>query len=213
MPNIGVMSLLLARLLGLDPVSIPVPIQLLGLILDIAIITAVIAGVWNALMLIGRAIADTLEVQGAKQRLIIARGLTRHDFDQVRKAIRGWNLMVVRYGTEEYLSGLAGEADRHIGRPRHSSSGMRLSLSSSGEAILRWSLPVHRRRGTQFRCYVVTRSGGGGLSVLSDVLKHYDEIEVLQPDLPERRRIYFLLRHFPEIKTAEGVRNNYMAPE
>lgn len=213
MPNIGVMQLFLARLLGIDVVAIPAPIQLLGTVLDVAIITAVACTVWNLLMLIGRAIADTLEVNGVQHRLVIARGLTRHDFDQVRKSIRGWRLMVVRYGTDDYLRALAGEADRHIGRPRHSSSGMQLSLSASGEAILRWKLPVHRRLGTQFRCYVVTRKGGGGLSVLADILKHYDEIEVLQPDLPERRRIYFLLAHFQIVTTAEGARNNYVAPE
>lgn len=213
MPNFGVTQILLAQLLGVDLVRIPVEIQLLGLLIDVALVTAVVAVVWNALMAIGRAITESLEVQGVKHRLIIARGLTRHDFDQVRRAIRGWRIMVVRYGTEEYLRSLAGEADRHIGRPRHSSSGMRLSLSASGEAILRWSLPVHRRMGTQFRCFVVTRKGAGGLSVLADILKLYDEIEVLQPDLPERKRIYFLLSHFPVIASAEGVRNNYVAPE
>jgi len=211
MPNIT--AIFLARLLGLDIVTIPGPIQLLGLIIDVAIIVAVVCGVWNGLMLIGRLIADTLEVNGVPQRLIIARGLTRHDFDQVRKSVRGWRLMVVRYGTDDYLRSLAGEADRHIGRPRHDSRSMRLRLSASGEAVLRWTLPVHRRMGTQFRCYVLTRGGGGGLAVLADILKHYDQIEVLQPDLPERRRVYFLLKHFPVMTTAEGARNNYVAPE
>jgi hypothetical protein len=213
MPNIGVMQLFLARLLGIDVVAIPAPIQLLGMVLDVAIITGVAWSVWNGLMLIGRAIVDTLEVNGVQQRLVIARGLTRHDFDQVRKSIRGWRLMVVRYGTDDYLRALAGEADRYIGRPRYASSNMQLSLSSSGEAILRWKLPVHRRLGTQFRCYIVTRQGGDGLSVLADILKHYDEIEVLKSDLPERRHIYFLLAHFQIVTTAEGLRNNYTAPE
>jgi hypothetical protein len=213
MANIGIMQGLLAILLGLDPLRPPLPLQVLGMMLDVALITAVAWAVWTALRAIGRMIAETLEVQGAKHRLVIARGLTRHDFDQVRKSIRGWRVMVVRYGTEEYLRALAGEADRNIGRPRHSSSGMRISLSASGEAILSWTLPVHRRMGTQFRCYILTRKGGAGFSVLADILKHYDEIEVLQPDLPERKRIYFLLAHFPVIASAEGVRNNYIAPE
>jgi len=213
MPNTGVMQGLLAILLGVDPLRAPLPLQLLGMILDVALVTATVWGVWTAFAALGRMIADTLEIQGAKHRLIIARGLTRHDFDQVRKSIRGWRVMVVRYGTEEYLRLLAGEADRNIGRPRHSSSGMKISLSASGEAILSWSLPIHRRLGTQFRCYILTRKGGAGFSVLADILKHYDEIEVLQPDLPERKRIYFLLSHFPEIASAEGVRNNYIAPE
>jgi len=211
MPNIT--AIFLARLLGLDAVTIPEPIQLLGLVVDVAIIVAVICGVWNGLMAMGRMIAETLEINGVSNRLIIASGLTRHDFDQVRKSIRGWRLLVVRYGTDDYVRSLAGEADRHIGRPRHASRGMRLRLSASGEAILRWTLPVHRRMGMQFRCYVLTRKGGGGLAVLADILRHYDEIEVLQPDLPERRRVYFLLKHFQGVTTAEGSRNNYVAPE
>jgi hypothetical protein len=211
MPNIT--AVFLARLLGLDTVTIPEPIQMLGLMIDAAVVVAVACVVWNAVMLIGRAIAEMLEANGVKQRLIIARGLTRHDFDQVRKSIRGWRLMVVRYGTDDYLRSLASDADRYVGRPRRASSGMSLKLSASGEAILRWSLPVHPRLGTQFRCYVVTRKGAGGLAVLSDILKHYDEIEVLPSDLPDRRRVYFLLKHFEEITTAEGARNNYVAPE
>jgi len=213
MPNFGVMQGLLAILLGIDPLRVPLPLQLLGTLLDVGIVTGMVWAVWTTLGAIGRMIAETLEIQGAKHRLVIARGLTRHDFDQVRKSIRGWRVMVVRFGTEEYLRALAGEADRNIGRPRHSSHGMKISLSASGEAILSWSLPIHRRLGTQFRCYILTRKGGAGFSVLADILKHYDEIEVLQPDLPERKRIYFLLSHFPEIASAEGVRNNYVAPE
>jgi hypothetical protein len=211
MPNIT--AVFLARMLGLDTVTIPAPIQMLGLIVDVAVIAAVACVVWNLVMLFGRAITEVLEANGVKQRLIIARGLTRHDFDQVRKSIRGWRLMVVRYGTDDYLRSLASDADRYVGRPRRSSTGMSLKLSPSGEAILRWTLPVHPRLGTQFRCYVLTRKGAGGLAVLADILKHYDEIEVLQPDLPERRRVYFLLKHFEEITTAEGARNNYVAPE
>ena len=213
MTDFGLMQSMLAILLGIDPLRAPLPLQILGMILDVAVATGVVWLVWTAFRAFGGMIADTLEVQGAKHRLIIARGLTRHDFDQVRKSIRGWRVMVVRFGTEEYLRLLAGETDRNIGRPRHSSSGMRITLSASGEAILNWSLPVHRRMGTQFRCYILTRKGGAGFSVLADILKHYDEIEVLQPDLPERKRIYFLLRHFPVIESAEGVRNNYIAPE
>jgi hypothetical protein len=211
MPNFT--AVFLARLLGLDTVTIPEPILMLGMAIDIAVIVAVVCGVWNGLMAIGRQIAETLEVNGVSHRLIIARGLTRHDFDQVRKSILGWRLLVVRYGTDDYLRSLAGNADRQIGRPRHISRNMRLRLSASGEAILRWTLPVHRRMGTQFRCYVLTRKGAGGLAVLSDILKHYDEIDVLPSDLPERRRVYFLLKHFEEITTAEGARNNYAAPE
>ncbi|HEY2132500.1 MAG TPA: hypothetical protein VGH36_05945 [Acetobacteraceae bacterium] len=88
------MTALLAKLLGLDPVSIPIPIALMGVILDIALATLVVAAVWFTLRLAIGFAADVVEVQNLRQRLVVARGLTRHDFEQVRKAIRGWHVLM-----------------------------------------------------------------------------------------------------------------------
>lgn len=213
MGNFDVMTAILVRLLHIDPVSIPLPISLLGLVLDIAMATIIVAGVLAALRLAAHFAADALEVRTSRQRLVVARGLTRHDFDQVRKAIRGWNVLLVRYGTDDYLRSQAGEADRGIGRLRHASLPMKLSLSPTGEALLTWSLPVHRRLGTQFRCYIATRPGAAGPTMLTDMLAHYDEIEVLPPDIPDPTRLYFLVKRFRIATTAEGTRQNFVLPE
>ncbi len=213
MGNFDVMTALLVRLLGLDPVNIPLPISLLGIVLDLALATLVVAVVLFALKLVARFAADALEVQNLPQRLVVARGLTRHDFEQVRKAIRGWHVLLVRYGTDDYLRNMAGAADRDAGRPRYATLPMKLSLSPGGEAVLRWTLPVHRRLGTQFRCYIATRPGATGPAMLKDMLAHYDEIDVLAPDVPEPTRLYFLVKRFPTTTTAEGIRQNYVLPE
>jgi hypothetical protein len=213
MGNFDVMTALLAKLLGLDPVSIPIPIAVMGMVLDIALATLVVVAVWFTLKLATGFAADVLEVQNLRQRLVVARGLTRHDFEQVRKAIRGWYVLMIRYGTDDYLRNMAGEADRNVGRPRYSTLPMKLSLSATGEAVLGWTLPVHRRLGTQFRCYIATRAGADGPAMLTDMLAHYDEIEVLPPDVPEPSRLYFLVKRFPTTTTAEGTRQNFVLPE
>lgn len=213
MNNLDVMTSILVSLLGLDPLRVPTPIAFLGFILDIAVATTVVAAVWGALRLAVSQITDMLEVETTKQRMVIARGLTRHDFEQVRKAIRGWYLLLVRYGTDDYLRSMAGPGDRHVGRPRYATLGMTLSLSPTGEVTLQWSLPVHRRLGSQFRCYIETRHGTTGPSVLTGMLKHYDEIEVLEPEVEDPKRVYFLLKRFPVITTPEGIKQNFVLPE
>ncbi|MBU6499771.1 MAG: hypothetical protein KGJ41_07590 [Rhodospirillales bacterium] len=217
MSNFGVMTGLLASLLGIDPLHIPGPVALLGFLLDIAVATFVVLVVWSGWRLFTSLVGELLEIQATRQRVVIARGLTRHDYDQVRRSIRGWHLLVVRYGTDDYLRNLAGAEDRHAGRPRYTTLPMRLSLSGSGEVVLSWSLPVHRRLGTQFRCYIDIRApvagGNSGPEVLMGMLKHYDEIEVLAPDVAEPTRLYFLLKRFAVIPGGEGVRQNLARPE
>jgi hypothetical protein len=213
MGNFDIMTAILAKLLGIDPLAVPLPVVLLGLILDLALATLVVGGMLGLLRLSAQFAADALEVQNRRQRLVLARGLTRHDFDEVRRAIRGWHVLLVRYGTDDYLRGMAGPADRHVGRPRYATLRMKFSLSDGGEAVLSWSLPVHRRLGAQFRCYIATRPGAPGAVMLSDMLVHYDEIEILPAAVPEPSRLYFLLKHTAMTTTAEGTRQNFVLPE
>ncbi len=180
MDRFSVMTMVLAAILGQDPLRIPEPIQFLGFLLDIGVISFIACMTWFTLKFLGQFITDALEIQTGKHRLVIARGLTRHDFEQVRKAIRGWNLLLIRYGSDDYLRTMAGETDRNVGRPRYAILPMKLSLSPTGEVLLSFSLPVHRRLGTQFRCFIDTKKGDMGPSVLTGMLKHYDEIEVIE---------------------------------
>ena len=213
MDRLGVMTSALVMLLGIDPVRVPEPIVLLGFVLDVGLAAFIVCMTWFTLKFLGAFIVDALEVQTTKHRLVIARGLTRHDFEQVRKAIRGWKLLLIRYGSDEYLRTMAGEGDRNVGRPRYTSIAMKLSLSPTGEVLLSWSLPVHRRLGTQFRCYIDTKKGDMGPSVLTGMLRHYDEIEVVEPEVAEPSRVYFTLKRFPVVITAEGLRQNLVRPE
>lgn len=213
MGNLDVMTTLLVRLLGLDPLNVPAPVVLLGFTMTVMWATFLVWLVWTILRFVFVTAADLLEVASSKQRIVIARGLTRHDFEQVRKGIRAWRLLLIRHGSDDYLRHMAGEADRQIGRTRHDVISMKLALSNTGEVTLSWKLPVHRRLGTQFRCFADVRDNGTGGEMLTGMLRHYDEIEVLASDVPNPTRIYFLLKRFRTVTGADGVRQNLVLPE
>ncbi len=213
MAEFDVMTVLLMRLLDIDPLNLPAPVRLLGFTMTVMFCTFLVWVVWNILRYVFSTAADMLDVTTSKQRIVIARGLTRHDYEQVRKGIRAWHLLLVRYGTDEYLRTMAGEADRHAGRTRYDVIKMKLALSPTGEVTLSWSLPVHRRLGTQFRCYIDIRAGGAGGEVLTGMLRHYDEIEVLPSEVAEPTRVYFLLKKFRTVPSADGGRQNIVLPE
>ena len=213
MGNLDVMTTLLVRLLGVDPLNVPAPILLLGFTIEVLWATALVWFAWTVLRLAFVGMADFFEVGSQKQSIVIARGLTKHDFEQVRKGVRAWRLLVVRHGSDDYLRAMAGEADRHAGRTRYDVITMKLALSTIGEVTLSWNLPVHRRMGTQFRCFIEVRPGGAGGDMLSGMLRHYDEIEVLPADVPNPGRVYFLLKRFRVLTSADGTKQNFALPE
>ena len=213
MGTLDVMTALLVRLLGVDPLIVPVPILLLGFTITVLWATALVWFAWTLLRVVFSGAAESLEVVRQKQRVVIARGLTRHDFEQVRKGVRAGRLLVVRHGSDDYLRMMAGAADRHAGRMRHEVITMSLGLSASGDVTLSWALPVHRRMGTQFRCFIELRPGEDGGDMLSGMLRHYDEIEVLPAVVANPTRVYFLLKRFRTITAGEGMKHNFVLPE
>jgi len=213
MGTLDVMTALLVRLLGVDPLIVPVPILVLGFTITVVWATALVWFTWTLLRLVFSGAAGSFEVGRQKQRVVIARGLTRHDFEQVRKGVRAWRVLVVRHGSDDYLRMMAGAADRDAGRLRHEVITMSLGLSASGDVTLSWSLPVHRRMGTQFRCFIELRPGEAGGDMLSGMLRHYDEIEVLPAVVANPTRVYFLLKRFRMITAGESMKHNFVLPE
>ena len=212
MGNLDVMTVALVRLLGIDPLNIPVPVQLLGFTMSVLWIAGLVWVIWTFLRFALATVSDILDVHQAKHSIAIARGLTKHDFDQIRRGIKAWRLLLVRYGPDEYLRGMASDADRALGRTRFDVINMKLALSNIGEVTLTWNLPVHRRLGTQFRCYIDLREGGVGSDVLTGMLSHYDEILVQPPESAHPQRVYFLLKRFRIVTSADGVKQNIVMP-
>jgi hypothetical protein len=213
MSNLDVMTTLLVRVLGIDPTDMPAPIMLLGFTMTVIWVTLLVWLVWTILRVVFTAAADMIEVRSSRQRVVIARGLTRHDFDQIRNGIRAWRVLLVRHGSDDYLRDMAGDADRHAGRTRRDVIAMKLTLSSVGEAVLSWRLPIHQRLGTQFRCFAVPRDDNAGGVAITGMLQLFDEIDALPAETTKPTRIYFLLRSFRVIAAADGAKQNLVLPE
>lgn len=212
MGNLDVMTVALVRLLGIDALNVPVPVLLLGFTMTVLWVVLIVWAIWTFLRAVLSTISDMLDVRQAKHTIAIARGLTKHDFEQIRKGIKAWRLLLVRYGTDEYLRGMASDTDRQVGRTRFEIINMKLALSNIGEVTLSWNLPVHRRLGTQFRCYIDLREGGVGSDVLTGMLSHYDEILVQPTEAANPQRVYFLLKRFRVVTSTEGVKQNIVMP-
>ena len=213
MGEMDVMTTVLIGLLGIDPLGVPWPVRLLGFTVTVMFATGLVWAVWTILGYVFATASEMFDVATSKQKIVIARGLTRHDFEQIRKGVRAWHLLLVRYGSDDYLRTMAGEADKQAGRTRYDIIKMRLALSPIGEVTLSWKLPVHRRLGTQFRCYIDIRADGTGTEVLTGMLRHYDEIEVLASEVGVPKRVYFLLRRYRTVASADGGRQNIVLPE
>lgn len=212
MGNLDVMTVALIRLLGIDALNVPAPVMLLGFTMTALWATLLVWIGWTILRAGLATVSEMLEVRQVKHTLAIARGLTKHDFEQIRRGIKAWRLLLVRYGTDEYLRGMASDADRQLGRTRYEVINMKLALSNIGEVTLTWSLPVHSRLGSQFRCYIDMREGGVGSDVLTGMLSHYDEIMVQPTEAAHPQRMYFLLKRFRVVTSAEGVKQNMVLP-
>lgn len=148
------------------------------------------------------------------------RSVQRHNVALARKqlpfdhGLLAPRCLIVRYGTDLYIEHLASDQERHDGRLQNRILKVPITLHPDGSTSFRLRIPVHRRLGTQFKCFVDVRDN----SRTSDVLEFLSDCQSvvsadrssspLHPD-----RIYFLLRTFPTVKAIDGFENNMCFPE
>src|SRR5262249_34917808 len=133
-------------------------------------------------------------------------------YAELDKLAKGFFCLLVRYGTDQYIANLASDQEKHEGRLRNKVIPMNISFDDSGNACLHLDLPVHKRLGSQFKCFVDARSEQG-LDSVRDILKSCgDSIKVESLSGPSKkvksRRIYFLLDRFYETRTIDQLENN-----
>ncbi len=120
--------------------------------------------------------------------------------------------LVVRYGTDDYTREMASDSEKFEGRLQNRALRITKLSQHNGKFSLTMKLPVHKRLGTQFRCFVNVPEGSD-TSSLSHAVSSQRQLS--NPDLCETLagfRIYFLLRHLPVVKTVEGIENNHLYP-
>jgi hypothetical protein len=144
----------------------------------------------------------------------LGRAVSREEYNNFTNDISGFYCLIVRYGTDEYLSKLASDQERFEGRQQLAIRSISMRFDEKGNAIFSLKLPIHKRLGTQFKCFVEVRN----LDKVPDVLAMLNNCDhtsdVKQSDSFHRNRIYFLLDQFFVVDTiTAGVKNNFIFPE
>jgi hypothetical protein len=188
----------------------------LQLIKYLAIITAVVTGVGRVVLWLFVLVYDFLRF-----KLIPIAKAYQITLEVRRNEILGladFYCLIVRYGSDGFLRDLATDNDRKDGKLQLRIKRCRLKYDKEGNASLRFELPVHRRIGTQFKCFAEPKAGCADkvLNILKSCSKLSD---VEHSQSIHSDRIYFLLnKPYAQVYSSErlvGKRivNNFVFPE
>ena len=135
-------------------------------------------------------------------------GLYPSEFDKVID----FYCLLIRYGTDSYLSGLASERDKFDGRLQNKILPITIAQTKDGKARFILRLPIHQRIGTQFKCFGEVKSSNE-LENVNKALNTCERIRSLSKSSSQfRNRVYFLLNDFGTSKSVEGIENNVCFP-
>jgi hypothetical protein len=196
--------------------SIFAPEQILSLrtLLASTVLTVLINLVWFVTSGVLTWITRRLKVRVKSHNFILGEGITRVDYENFAREVSGFYCLLVRHGTDDYISRMANDQERFEGRQQLKVHQVSVSFDSQNLAIFEITLPIHKSLGTQFKCFVAARSIDRVPAIIATLEKCEHVSDVKQSDSYHRDRVYFLLDRFFVVDTiTAGVRNNYIFPE
>lgn len=197
-----------------DPQQILSLQTLYQILIGSAVVTTVINVVWFVISSILSAVARRTRLRVKSHVFVLGNSITRKDYNELSRDIAGFYCLLVRYGTDEYLTKMASEQERFEGRQRLKLVPIRVAFNEEARALFTLKLPVHKSLGTQFKCFAEARSIEQVPIVVERLQKCEHASDVKQSDSYHRERVFFLLDQFIAIDTIQpGVRNNYIFPE
>jgi hypothetical protein len=120
--------------------------------------------------------------------------------------------LVVRYGTDDYMRHMASDSEKFAGRLQNRAIRITKSSQHNGTLSLRIKVPVHKRLGTQFKCFVNVPKGSDTSRLSRAVSSQHKFSNSDLSETLEGSRMYFLLKAYPVVKTVEGIENNHLYP-
>ncbi len=164
------------------------------------------------------AVRATWEAASWIKELVAARIVQRtykHSLDLCAEAALpaglNFGVLLVKFGADDYLQTLASENEKQIGRLRLREL-MAVSRAVNGQARLEFEIPVHRRLGAQFKCYVDIAHNGDMDAARAFFERHEAIARVDQADSLSKHRLFLLLKKFRVVKTIDGLENNFLFP-
>lgn len=122
--------------------------------------------------------------------------------------------LIIRYGTDNYIERLSSDRERHDGRLQNRLIDIPITTHTDGSVGFELRIPVHKRLGTQFKCFVDVMDNKSTAAVLNFLAECQN---IASPDLSSsplhKDRIYFLLSSFATVQSIDGHQNNMCFPE
>ena len=178
-----------------------------------AVVATVINVTWFIMSSSVRAAVRLTRRRTENHTAILGRTLTPEEYKNVMEAITGFYCLVVRYGTDDYLQKLASDEERHEGRLRLKILPVQVKFDERGNAAFALRLPVHKRLGTQFKCFAMVKHVKDVNTVITMLNGCAHVKDVKQSDSQHKNRIYFSLDQFFMITTVDGIKNNFVFPK
>lgn len=92
------------------------PAVLVQVLAGSAVITAVINVIWFVMSGALRNLQHWWNAKGVEYAIELKRGITKANYEELRQSIGGFYCLVVRYGSDQYISSLANEQEKYEGR-------------------------------------------------------------------------------------------------
>ena len=122
--------------------------------------------------------------------------------------------LIVRYGTDLYVEHLASDREKHDGRLQNRRIAVPITAHPDGSTTFRLRIPVHKRLGTQFKCFVDVQDPSKATEVLEFLSDCHSIVSPEHSSSPlYPKRIYFLLRAFDVVESIDKHKNNMCFPE
>ena len=120
--------------------------------------------------------------------------------------------LVIRYGTDNFIRDMANDQERFDGRLQNKIIPINVRKDKENNLSLELKLPVHKRIGTQFKCFAEVQDSRK-VDELSSILEKCRRIYGISKSSSQfKNRIYFLLQDFGTVKTIEEIENNMCFP-
>ena len=121
--------------------------------------------------------------------------------------------LVVRYGTDNYIRYMANDKEKYDGKLQNKVLPMKVLINCREYFSIELKLPVHKRIGTQFKCFVEVddKQKLDEFRLVLDKCSRIYDISISSSRF--KNRIYFLLQDFSTVETIEGIKNNMCFPE
>jgi len=178
------------------------PISLSNLILHSAVGTSIIKIVWECL-------TKSINFLEEKQSIFLYEKDVILDLDEKLNDYGKFYLLIIRYGTDQYIKDMANEKEKWIGRLRNKIISLE-SNKENGKVKLHLKIPVHKRLGTQFKLFYDAKRQK--INIVESIFKSSSIQYSIASSIANDYRIFFLLKNFGTVKSVEGIENNICFP-